>query len=377
MASYFGALRQQALSRRRLFKFGAGAVGAAALSAGTRPFLPGLSVLAQEGTTLTFALEADVRGLEPALAYDFTANPVACQISEGLMMFDDEGGIQPLLAEEYQHPDPLTYVYSLKSGLTFHDDSPVTIEDVIASIARVRDPEVAGPLAWMYDGLGATVEPTGDNQITIKLETPSAYFQFVAATTAGHVIPKSAIEEFGLDLLRNPIGTGPYKVVNWDAGSEIVLEKNENYWQEGMPFFDSLVYKIVPEGTTRVTALSTEEVNTMTQVPPDQIETIKGMDNVTWNEVIGYTINCVALRTDKAPFDDVKVRQAVAHAIPYDDIMANIVKDSGVLAHNTAVPSNMPGSAEDVLQPISYDVEMASSCYLSRASPTASRRSTT
>jgi peptide/nickel transport system substrate-binding protein len=174
MSSYFSALRTQAMSRRGLFKVGAGVAGAAALSAGTRPFLPGLSVLAQEGTTLTFALEADVRGLEPALAYDFTANPVVCQISEGLMMFDDEGGIQPLLAEEYEHPDALTYIYTLKSGLTFHDDSPVTIEDVIASIARVRDPEVAGPLAWMYDGLGATVEQSGDMQITIKLETPSA-----------------------------------------------------------------------------------------------------------------------------------------------------------------------------------------------------------
>jgi peptide/nickel transport system substrate-binding protein len=359
MASYFNMLQRQALSRRRLFQVGAGAAGAAAFEAGTRPFLPGLSVLAQDASTLTFALEADVRGLEPALAYDFTANPVACQISEGLMLFDDEGGIQPLLAEEYEHPDPLTYIYSLKSGLTFHDGSPVTIDDVIASIARVRDPEVAGPLAWMYDGLGATVEKTGDMQITITLETPSAYFQFVTATTAGHVIPKAAIEEFGLDLLRNPIGTGPYKFVEWNSGSDIQLEKNADYWQAGMPYFDRLVFQIVPEGTTRVTALTTGEVNTMTQVPPDQIETIKADDSVTWNEVVGYTINCVALRTDKAPFDDVKVRQAVAHAIPYDDIMANIVKDTGVLARNTTVPSNMPGSAEDQLEPVTYDVEMA------------------
>jgi len=65
------------------------------------------------------------------------------------------------------------------------------------------------------------------------------------------------------------------------------------------------------------------------------------------------------MRTDQAPFDDLKVRQAVAHAIPYDDIMANIVKDTGVLAHNTAVPSNLPGSADDVLEPVTYDLELA------------------
>jgi peptide/nickel transport system substrate-binding protein len=184
-------------------------------------------------------------------------------------------------------------------------------------------------------------------------------FQFVPATTAGHVIPKAAIDKYGADLLRNPIGTGPFKFVKWDAGSEIVLEKNPTYWQSGVPYYDQIVYKVVPEGTTRVTGMKTGDLNMITSVPPDQIEAMKGMDNITFQEVVGYTANVAAMRTDKPPFDDVKVRQAVAHAIPYDDIMANIVKDSGVLAHNTTVPSNMPGSAEDQLQPMTYDVDMA------------------
>jgi peptide/nickel transport system substrate-binding protein len=356
MASYLNDLRQQALSRRGLFKMAAGAAGAAAMA---RPFLPGLSVLAQDAKTVTFGLEADVRGLEPALAYDFTANPVVCQISEGLMMFDSKGGLQPLLAEKYEHPDVMTYLYTLKDGITFSDGTPVTVDDVIASIARVRDPEVAGPMAWMYDGPEATVEQADEKSIKITLATPSALFQFVPATTAGHVIPKAAIEKYGPDLLRNPIGTGPFTFVKWDAGSEIELKKNPTYWQAGMPHLDSIIYKIVPDGTTRVTGLKTGDLNLITQVPPDQIETIKAIDGIVWQEVVGYTANVAAMRTDKPPFDDLKVRLAVAHAIPYDDIMASIVKDSGVLAHNTTVPSNMPGSAEDQLQPVTYDVEMA------------------
>jgi peptide/nickel transport system substrate-binding protein len=370
MAAYLRQLRQQTITRRGLFRGAAGAAGAAVLTTGAAPFLPGLSVLAQDATSVTFALEGDVRGLEPALAYDFTANPVACQISEGLMMFDEKGGIQPLLAESFEQPDALTYVYKLKDGITFQDGTPVTIDDVVASIARVRDPDVAGPLAWMYDNPKATVERTDDHTITIKLETASSLFKFVPATTAGHVIPAAAIEKYGLDLLRNPIGTGPYKFVKWDAGSEIDLEKNSSYWwEEGMPYYDKITFKIVPEGTTRVTGLKNGDVNMMTNVPPDQIDIVKGFADVEWHEVVGYTINYIAMRCDKPPLDDVKVRQAIVYATPLEDIMTNIVKSEGILSHNTSVPPDMPGSASAELQPIPYDLDKAKSLLAESSQP--------
>jgi hypothetical protein len=104
MASYLSELRQSWTSRRGFLKLAAGSVGAATLSAalggasaaGSKRLLPGLHVLAQDETTVVFALEGDVRGLEPALSYDFTANPVVCNISEGLMMFTAEGALEPL-----------------------------------------------------------------------------------------------------------------------------------------------------------------------------------------------------------------------------------------------------------------------------------------
>src|SRR5829696_6150224 len=367
MAAYLWKLRQQALSRRGVLRLAAGSLGAAAMgfavgipteAAGTA-FLPGLSVLQIEDGTFTFGLEGDVRGLEPALAYDFTANPVACQISEGLLMFDAEGRLQPLLAEKWEHPDALTYTYTLREGITFHDGSPVAVDDVIASIARVRDPEVAGPLAWMYDGPEATVEQVDDRTVTIRLKTPSALFQYVPATTAGHVIPKAAIETYGLDLLRNPIGTGPYKFVKWDAGSEIELEKNTEYWQEGKPYFDRVIFKIIEEGTTRVTALKNGEINAMNQVPADQLDEVKGFENVDFQEIVGYGINGITLRNDSPPFDDLKVRQAVNYAVDIDAIMTNIVRDTGIRARNTAVPPDMLGSAANELEPVPYDLEKA------------------
>jgi peptide/nickel transport system substrate-binding protein len=367
MASYLSELRQSWTSRRGFLKLAAGSAGAAALTtalggpseAATKRILPGLYVLAQDATTVTYGLEGDVRGLEPALSYDFTANPVVCNISEGLMMFTPEGGLEPLIAETFEQPDEVTYVFTLRDGVVFSDGSPVTIDDVVASIARVRDPEVAGPLAWMYDVPEATVERTDDKTITITLATPSALFRYVTATTAGHVIPAAAIEQFGLDLLRNPVGTGPYKLANWAAGSEIVLEKNTNYWQEGKPHFDRFIYKIVEEGTTRVTGLKNDELNMVAQLPPDQIEAVMGFENINFQEVVGYTINVMALRNDQPPFDDVNIRKAVSYATPLQEIMENIVGVIGVQSRNTTVPPNMPGTASEELEPVPYDLDKA------------------
>jgi peptide/nickel transport system substrate-binding protein len=368
MASYFAELRNATMNRRGLLRAAAGTGGAVALatavgnaSAATiqSRLLPGLTVLAQDATSVTFGLEADVRGLEPALAYDFTANPVVCNISEGLMRFTADGGLEPFLAESFEQTDEVTYVYTIRDDVVFSDGSPVTIDDVVASIARVRDPEVAGPLAWMYDVPEASVERTDDTTITITLATPSALFRYVPATTAGHIIPAAAIEEFGLDLLRNPIGTGPYMLGNWAAGSEIVLEKNPNYWQEGKPYFDRFIYRIVEEGTTRVTGLRTDELNMIASVPPDQVEAVMGFENVNFQEVVGYTINRIEFRNDRPPFDDVNIRKAVCYATPLEAIMENIVGITGIQSRNTTVPPNMPGSASDELEPIPYDVEMA------------------
>ncbi|MCA9876762.1 MAG: ABC transporter substrate-binding protein, partial [Thermomicrobiales bacterium] len=299
MASYLAGLRRSATSRRGFMRLAAGSAGAAALTAAlggpsqaaSRQILPGLHLLAQDATTIVFALEGDVRGLEPALSYDFTANPVVCNITEGLMMFTPDGGLEPLLAEAFEQTDELTYVYTLRDGVVFSDGSPMTADDVLASIARVRDPEVAGPLAWMYDGPEAVVEKTDEKTITIKLATPSALFRYVPATTAGHIIPAAAIEEFGLDLLRNPRGTGPYQFASWDAGSEIALAKNPNYWQAGKPHFDNLIFKVVEEGTTRVTGLKNGDLDMFTALPADQIGTVAGFENADLQEVVGYTIN--------------------------------------------------------------------------------------
>src|SRR5687767_8936878 len=135
MGSYFAELRHATMNRRGLLKAAAGSAGAAAIgsatgsaSAAVRPFVvPGVALLTQDASSVTFGLDADVRGLEPALAYDFTANPVVCNISEPLMRFTPEGSLETYLADSFEQTDEVTYVYTLRDGIVFSDGSPVTI----------------------------------------------------------------------------------------------------------------------------------------------------------------------------------------------------------------------------------------------------------
>jgi peptide/nickel transport system substrate-binding protein len=369
VSGYMRMLREQAFSRRGLLKGTAGTVAAAAAMTGTLPYImPGVSVLAQDDTTVTLGLEADLRGVEPAVGYDFTANPVICNITEGPMMFDIEGNLLPLLAETFDNPDAQTFIYNLRAGVKFHDGSDLTVADALASIERVRSEAIASPMAWMYDQV-QSIEQTGDMQFTIKLSVPSAQFKYIMATCAGHFMPKALIDSTPDVYTQEPIGTGPYKFVKWEAGSQVELTKNENYWQQGKPYFQTAIFKIVTDGTTRVSGLSTGDLDIVREILPDQVSVVKSMEDITFQEVVGYTSNQIFMINNKPPFDDIKVREAVSKAINYDEIMTNLVAETGVRSVSSTVPPAMPGSAESELTPMPYDVEAAKAALAASSQP--------
>ncbi len=368
MYAWFDALHRQTLSRRGLLKAGAGIAGASAMLAATPSVIPGLGILAQNDETLTFGLESDPRAVEPALGYDFTANVVICNITEGPMMVDPTGALQPLLAESFDQPDALTYIYNLRSGVKFHDGSDMTAADVLASIDRVRNESIASPMAWMYDPC-ESIEATGDMQITIKLTEPSGTFKFVSSTTAMHVMPKSLIDSTPDTPTQSPIGTGPYAFDSWDAGSQITLKKHDAYWQDGKPYFQTAVFKIITDPTTRSAGLSTGELQMVRDIPPDQLDVVRGIDKVELLEVVGYTAEMVVMRNDQEPFTDPKVREAVSKAIDVPSILHNLYKDAAVQANSTTVPPTMPGSAASELQPVPFDVEGAKAALAASTMP--------
>jgi peptide/nickel transport system substrate-binding protein len=280
---------------------------------------------------LVVGLQGDIVAVDPVYAYDFTANPVVCQITEGLLKFENGETLAPNLAESWENPDPLTYIYHLRKDITFHDGSPMTIDDVIFSMERTRNPETASYVGWMYANVD-TIERTDDWTVTVKLTQPDALWQYVPATTGGHVISKAHYEA-NKDSYGKPevgaLGTGPFKFVSWSTGSEIVMEKNENYWNKanGGPYLDKLIFKILPEATTRIAGLQTGEIHALLgtdATPADQLPIAMAMDNVTVEFQDSYLTHFLQINTQRPPFDNVKVRQALNYAIDKVSLTQNL-----------------------------------------------------
>ena len=338
------------------------AMAAAALLAGT-------AFAADEDTTLTIALDSDIVALDPIYAYDFTTNPVVNQITQALLQFDVNNELQPLLASSWEQADDTTYVYQIRDDVTFSDGTPMTMDDVLFSMERNMDPEAGSYLSWMFDNVDS-LEQTGDWELTVHLKEPSATWQFVPGTTACHVISKAYYEEhadnFGM-ADGGLMGTGPYVYDSWSAGQEIVLKKNENYWDEDQEIaLDTLVYKIITDDTTRVMALQTGEIDFTTSTPADMLEVLHAVDDLEIQDIALAAVTFLAFNTEREPFNDVNVRKAIAAAIDLNAIQENIVREAG--QEGTCLPNNstlFAGDEEDwnayleSAEYVKYDVEQA------------------
>ena len=287
-----------------------------------------------EKDTFTVVLASGIVALAPALAYDFTTNPVINQITQGLLIFDENNQLQPMLASSWEQVDDVTYVYQIRDDVTFSDGTPMTMDDVLFSLERTASEETASFLGWMFDGV-SSMEQTGDWELTITLTQPDATFQYYPGTCAFHVISKAHAEAAG-DQLGTPegglMGTGPYQFVSWQNGTEVVLTRNENYWGDDPGYFDNLVFKIIGESTTQVTALQTGEVDCSVAPPYDMLEVLESDPNLTLQANNGFGVQYIAFNNAKAPFNDVNVRKAIYHAINFQAIQDNLVKEAGTLA---------------------------------------------
>lgn len=322
-----------------------------------------------EGNTLTIALDSDIVALDPIYAYDFTTNPVVNQITQALLQFDVDNQLQPLLASSWEATDDVTYVYQIRDDVTFSDGTPMTMDDVLFSLGRNMDPEAGSYLSWLFDNVDS-LEQTGDWELTVRLKEPSATWQYVPATTAGHIVSKAYYDEHAADFGTAEgglLGTGPYVYESWSDGQEVVLQKNPNYWdKDQVVTLDTLVYKIIPDDTTRVMALTTGDVDFTTSTPADMLDTLTANENLEVQDVATAAITFLAFNTARAPFDDVNVRKAITAAVDLDAIQDNIVRQAGLVG--TCLPNSAVLFAADEAgweaylasaTPVTYDLDAA------------------
>ena len=295
----------------------------------------------QKGGTLTVALAGDVVSLDPALSYDFNSLQVVPQLAEGLQRFDENNKVVPNIAERVINPNPLTYLYKIRKDVTFWDGTPVTVDDVVFSMRRVKDPKTASYVGWMYQSV-KSIERMDERTVKVTLSKPDALWQYVGATTGGSIIKKSFALEQGKKFGKPDGGimaTGPFKYKRWTTGQEVVIERNENYWnaKTGGPYLDKLIYKVIPQSTTQIAGLKTAEVNLLIGVPLNLLSVAKAIPNLNVLLEPSFLLDFIAFNTGRKPFNDKTVRQALAYAFDKKKLFDAIVKDAGDLAKNTPV----------------------------------------
>jgi peptide/nickel transport system substrate-binding protein len=267
-------------------------------------------------TELLVAVAGEPRSLDPAYNYEYAAYHVVNSISDPLLAFDEKGALKPSVADSWEAVDPTTYVYHIREGVKFSDGSDLTADDVVYSLERIRDPALASDTNWMYANV-ASITKTGDQEVTVKLSQPDATWQYVPATSGGEIVSKAYVEGRGESFGKNDggtLGTGPYKLESWTPGSQLVLTRNEYYWGD-TPDVDRVVVNIVSDSNAIQLALETGQAEFAITNTKTVLEGFENSDtiNVVSNPSIGNSV--VSFNTQKAPFDDVNVRRAIASAI--------------------------------------------------------------
>ncbi len=306
--------------------------------------------------TLMIARQSDANNLDPHFISSINAASVVQQkVYEGLIQRTESMEFKPMLATEWKQKDDVTWEFKLRQDVKFHDGTPFTAEAVKATIGRVLDEKVGSPRATLFKMI-KEVKVIDDYTVEFKLEYPYSPLLSILANHEGSIISPTAIEQYGKDLSKHPVGTGPFVFESWTPGQEIVLKKNENYWGQKVKV-DKVVFKVVPEDTTRIAMVETGEAHIAEPLPVTEIDRVKNSAQIDLYRSEGLGTEFVGFHTKKKPFDDVRVRQAISYAIETDAIIKGVFNQVGTKANSAMSPKVLGYS--DKLRGYAFDPNKA------------------
>jgi len=292
-------------------------------------------------------------------AAERNASNVANQIFESLAWVNDEGRVEPALAESWEvSEDGTEYTFKLREDVVFHNGAPFTAQDVLTSWEAGNEQVNA----YSYDiERVASVEVVDDYTVILTSEEPDPLFlRFLAGSWA--IIPTEYYNEVGLEgIEENPVGTGPFKFVEWIKGDRIALEAFEDYWDEGLPKVAKLTFRPIPEESTRIAAVQTGEIHIANRLPADEAQRLLGAEGV---QIVRYSsdrVYYVAFNNLSSgigtPIENQLVRQAMNYAVDRQAIIDALFNGYADLTTGFVVPTNL--GYNDSLEPYPYDPERA------------------
>lgn len=303
---------------------------------------------------IVVGLQAEPVTLDPHQVTDYNSNRAAQGIFDRLIEFKDESTeLEPGLAERWEvSDDGLVYRFYLREGVTFHDGTPFNADAVKFSIDRQIDADHpyhdTGEFAYAEFTFGKVREVRVIDDYTVEIELVEPYAPFLAhmAMHSASIVSPAAVEKYGRDFSKNPVGTGPFRFVDWQPGVEVVLAKNEDYW-DGAPKVDQVIYRPVIEDQARLTEFEAGGLDFIVNIPPDELARLKESGEYTVLEQAGMHVWYLIFNADKEPFNKKEVRQAVNYAINKRAIVEDLLQNTGVVATGP-LPPVVWGYTDDV-----------------------------
>ncbi|MCI8576139.1 MAG: ABC transporter substrate-binding protein [Lachnospiraceae bacterium] len=306
--------------------------------------------------TLVVAVAEDATSLDPQAIVNQKSFSVYCNIYENLVRYNAETQeVEPCLATEWEQVDDVTYHFKLREGVKFHDGNTMTAEDVIFSFKRAKESGVVSTYLSFID----SVEADGDYAVTMHISAPYAQIYQSLSNPSAVVVSKAAVEKYGDDFSKNPVGTGAYKFVEWKPADSIVLTAFEDYWGEPAGT-KNVEIKVIPEGAQRTIMLENGEVDIASAILLNDAARIEENEGLDMLHETGYKSSLIYFKTDseKWPIGNKLVRQAFQYAINKQEIVDSVIYGYGQVGSLYATPLTAGYNAEkDNLY--SYDPQKA------------------
>ena len=304
---------------------------------------------AKYGGTLSLGLEGDLEGLDPHLTkLGWTIVGAVEQVYSTLTIHDDSLSPQAGLAESWDvSGDGKTYTFNLRKGVKFHNGRELEASDVKFSLERLTNPDIPAPYGSFLEPV-QTVEAPEKRKVVITLSEPNASLLVNLSIPTMAVVPKEEVESRG-DLNDFMSGSGPFKFKERTPGSRLLLEKNSDYYIDGRPYIDELAVLILSDETARTAALRTGDVDMIDNVPFKDVASLQGDSSISvlGGPSLNYTSWLVNVK--KEPFDDVKVRQALAWGLNRQEVVDKGFDGLGRPLEGTAlIPPYWAGSDKKI-----------------------------
>jgi peptide/nickel transport system substrate-binding protein len=299
---------------------------------------------------------------------DRKTETVLRNIFDGLVTRTTRDAVVLELASAMRQPSPTVYEFTIRPGVTFHNGDPMTADDVVFTFERIlKEGAIAGQSSPRKALLGPLdrVERVGDSAVRFTLARP--FPVFLQALVHFQIVPRRYIQQVGdRAFAERPVGTGPFKYIAGRVDSQIVLERYENYYggspelpPVGPASLRGVVFRMMPEPATRVAALKAREVHIVEDVPVDLLSEIERDPRTTVKATQGTRVFGVELNNAKPPFNDVKVRQAVNHAVNWDAILKAVYRGYATRLSTAFLPSGFGYNPRQAAYP--YDAARARS----------------